>query len=273
MSNDLILSEQHINALSFIARNAHASKFYASLGGEAGIMSILLLARELNVPSMQALSGGIWNIQGKVEMSARMMNMKIRQAGHKLKVACDSRHCKITGIRSDTGEEMTVEFTMDDATKAGLTGKAVWKQNPDDMLFARCLSKLARRLFPDVIGNCYVEGEIRDTPAVSHKSEDEDILPVIEEPKDRATKKSSKKIAPINETPIEYAAVENMEDFSDQQVNLIAPEQCAHILELIQGEQSRLTLLLSHYRISNIGELPAEKYEEVVEILSQGRAK
>jgi hypothetical protein len=28
------------------------------------------------------------------------------------------------------------------------------------MLFARSISRLARQLFPDVIGNCYVEGEV-----------------------------------------------------------------------------------------------------------------
>ena len=84
MGNELIPTENQLNAIGFMAKQASASKFYASLGGEAGIVSIMLLARELDVPPMQALSGGIWNIQGKVEMSARMMNMKIRQSGHKM---------------------------------------------------------------------------------------------------------------------------------------------------------------------------------------------
>ena len=31
------------------------------------------------------------------------------------------------------------------------------------MLFARCISRLARRLYPDCIGGCYVEGELQET--------------------------------------------------------------------------------------------------------------
>lgn len=163
MSYELVPSQQNLQSLEFMAKNAHQSKFYASLGGEAGIMSIMLLARELNVPPMIALSGGIWNIQGKVEMSARLMNMKIREAGHKMEIECSHTFCKIKGIRKDTGESNTVTFTIEDAQRAGLASRDVWKKNPDDMLFARCLSKLARRLFPDVIGNCYVENEIRES--------------------------------------------------------------------------------------------------------------
>lgn len=163
MSMELVPSQQNLQSLEFMAKNAHQSKFYQTLGGEAGIMSIMLLARELNVSPMMALSGGIWNIQGKVEMSARLMNMKIREAGHKMDIECSNTSCKIKGTRKDTGETNTVIFTIEDAQRAGLSTRDVWKKNPDDMLFARCLSKLARRLFPDVIGNCYVENEIRES--------------------------------------------------------------------------------------------------------------
>jgi hypothetical protein len=44
------------------------------------------------------------------------------------------------------------------------------------MLFARALSRLARQLYPDVIGNCYVEGEI----AMSNIQSFEHVEPVIE---------------------------------------------------------------------------------------------
>jgi hypothetical protein len=159
----LVPDEKMMQAFIFMAKQAANSKFYDKVGGEAGLLSIMLLARELDVPPMQALSGGIWNIQGKVEMSARMMNMKIRHSGHKLNIIkWDLQSCTIKGIRKDTGEEMSVDFSMEDAKRAGLLRNPTWEKYPREMLFNRALSIIARMLFPDVIGNCYVEGEIKD---------------------------------------------------------------------------------------------------------------
>ena len=159
---NLVPNQEEMKTIYTMAKSAHNSKFYDSLGGEAGILSIMLLARELEIPPMQAITGGIWNIQGKVEMSARMMNMKIRQAGHKLFINMEHTGCQIKGIRKDTQDEFTVSFTLKDAEKAGLSNRDNWKKYPREMCFARCLSIMARVLFPDVIGNCYVEGEVKE---------------------------------------------------------------------------------------------------------------
>lgn len=177
MKMELMLfpKNEEMQTLQVMAKAACNSKFYNNLGGEAGILSIMLLARELNIPPMQALSGGIWNIQGKVEMSARMMNMKIRQAGHELKVTMSDTACEVYGKRKDTGEEFTGVFTLKDAERAGCLNKTVWKQYPREMLFARALSLCARILFPDVIGNCYVEGEIELKEVKSHNHSHETI--------------------------------------------------------------------------------------------------
>jgi hypothetical protein len=137
----------------------------------------LLAARELGIPPMQALNGGIWNIQGKIEISARLMNSMIRRAGHSISIKhCDATKCVMEGKRADNGDSFTAQFTIEDAAKAGLTGRGPWKTYAEDMLYARAMSRLARRLFPDVIGTAYVEGEIRDAKC-------EVISSVIEEEK------------------------------------------------------------------------------------------
>ena len=41
-----------------------------------------------------------------------------------------------------------------------MRGGGGWEKYASDMLFARCISRLARRLFADVISTAYVEGEI-----------------------------------------------------------------------------------------------------------------
>lgn len=158
---ELIPTELQLENLKKMAKAAHESGFYSKVGNEAGLFSIMLLANELGVQPMQALSGGIWNINGKIEMSSRLMNMKIRQAGHKLEVIEHTTDgCVIKGTRKDTGEYYTATFKKNDADRAKCLDKPIWKNYPREMYFARALSILARILFPDVIGNCYVEGEI-----------------------------------------------------------------------------------------------------------------
>ena len=92
------------------------------------------------------------------------MNSRIRKAGHSVLVDPKSDHkiCILHGKRADNGDTCTAQFTIGEAERIGLTKSGAWKNYPEDMLFCRALSRLGRRLFPDLIGECYVEGEIDD---------------------------------------------------------------------------------------------------------------
>lgn len=159
-------SQIELQSVALIAKTAHLSNLYSGIGGEAKIMMILLTAKELGVGPCQALNGGIWSIQGKVEISARLMNGLIRRAGHSIKVVTSTdTECRLLGTRSD-GDSFECTFTIDDAIKAGLAGANVWKKYPSDMLYNRCMSRLGRRLFSDVIGQCYIEGEIKEAKEI-----------------------------------------------------------------------------------------------------------
>ncbi len=160
-SKDLILANEEIQALEVIAKHAHDSKFFNNLGGLPGIFSIMLYAKELGVMPMQAVMGGMHSIMGKVQIAPQLMNAMIRKAGHKMKIDSNDQRCIIEGTRKDTGESCIVSFSIEDAKKAGLyKDNGGWAKYPSDMCFARAISRLARRLFPDVIGMAYVDGEI-----------------------------------------------------------------------------------------------------------------
>jgi hypothetical protein len=172
LANSTIPTKAELESYQIIAKVAASNKHWRRLGGEgnddtivATILSVMLLARELGLPPMQAISGGINNIQGKFEISARIMNQLIRKFGHQLQVRIlDSQVCKIWGKRKDTGEEMEVTYHIEEAARAGLIKDGGgWKKNPQDMLFARAISRLARRLYPDCIGGCYIEGELQES--------------------------------------------------------------------------------------------------------------
>lgn len=174
-----IPSEHEMMVYHTMAEQAITSKMYGNnYKDKSAIMMIMLSARELGIPPMQALNGGLNMIQGKVEISARMMSALIRRAGHKIKVQeCSNNQCVLYGTRGDTGETQSASFSLAEAQLAGLVKPGGgWTKWPKDMCFARALSRLARQLFSDVIGIGYVEGEIS---SIETKPDTESI--VIEE--------------------------------------------------------------------------------------------
>lgn len=161
--NNLIPSNHEMTVFQTMASQAVSSKMYRGIGDEAGVMMIMLAAREMGIPPVQALNGGINIIQGKVEIAARMMSALIRKAGHSLQVVESSDSvCTIKGTRADNRDSLTISYTLAEAQKAGLVKSGGgWAKNPKDMCFARAISRLGRQLFSDVIGIGYVEGEIK----------------------------------------------------------------------------------------------------------------
>ncbi len=140
------------------------TKYYQTMvsnGGQNAIVAVFLASRELGIPPMQALNGGLYIVQGRVQLSSQMMNLMIRRKGHSIKKKIGNNEvCHLVGTRVDNGDSMESIFTMEMATKAGLTKNPVWKSHPARMLFNRALSNLAKDLFADCIGNALVEGEM-----------------------------------------------------------------------------------------------------------------
>lgn len=184
--SNLVPSEHEMMVYSTMAHQAVTSKMYRGIGDASGVMMIMLAARELGIPPMQALNGGINIINGKVEISARMMSALIRKAGHSIKIKeSTDALCVLIGKRVDTGETEEVSFSFIDAQKAGLVkAGGGWQKFPKDMCFARALSRLARQLFSDVVGIGYVEGEIKANEGVSCAPEIVEIsMPTLDEQK------------------------------------------------------------------------------------------
>lgn len=148
--------------------------YFKKMGGLPAMTSIVLTGRELGVGPMQSLNGGFFDVQGKITMSAEMMRSLLRKRGHSLKkVSHDEKQCTLLGKRKDTKDEWQETFTMDDAARAGLTGRDNWKKHPKDMLLASCTRKLCRALFPDIFG-----GTIQD----SDETIDKDAEVISKEP-------------------------------------------------------------------------------------------
>jgi len=151
------------------------TKYYQTMtaqGGKFAILAIFAVARDLDIPYTSALNGGVYIVQGRVQLSSQMMNLMIRRKGHSIKKKIGNDEvCHLIGIRCDNGDSMESIFTMEMATKAGLTKNPVWKTHPARMLFNRALSNLAKDLFADCIGNALVEGEMESIDVTPEEPE------------------------------------------------------------------------------------------------------
>lgn len=108
----------------------------------------------------------IYVVEGKPSLSANMMMSLIMGSGkgHVNVIEESDKACKLEGVRyGENGREdmkYNTEFTMMDATKAGLADRPNYKRYPKDMLFSKALGRLARRLFGDLCNGIYVAGEL-----------------------------------------------------------------------------------------------------------------
>ena len=189
---------------------------YAQLGGPGGIFAILLTAKELDIGLMYALNGGIYNLPGRSSpkgtvpprfvMGAHTMNMMILREGHTIEqLSLNDHECILKGTRGDNGSSLSVKFTLDQAKRAGIVRDySAWVTNIQDMLWKSALSKLARRHFSDVIGNCYGEFDF-------HEADYEEIS------EDQGKKIETKRRKPKQEKElIEQKTDENLENLLEE---------------------------------------------------------
>jgi len=129
-------------------------------------------------------------IEGTWGMKPEAMLGLVRAAGHSVNGSTTPTGASVHGKRHDTGDEMTVDFTIEDAARAGLAGKGTWKAYPQMMCYWRAVGLLCRMLFSDVTlgvhavdelgGQLDADGEVIETTMGPREPE-----PISEENMDR----------------------------------------------------------------------------------------
>jgi len=128
------------------------SGYFSDVKSKAQAIVKVMAGAELGLPPFASMTG-IHIIQGKPVLGANVLatlvkndpryDYHIKQATNEV---CDlewfENGAKVGGS----------SFTMKEAQAAGLTGKDNWKKYPSDMLFARAISRGARRFAPGIFG-------------------------------------------------------------------------------------------------------------------------
>ncbi|MGI8682044.1 MAG: hypothetical protein ACR2JO_07930 [Mycobacteriales bacterium] len=108
-------------------------------------------------------------IQGQPAPKAITLRALVQSHGHDLEIIeSNAQHAVARYRRSNRGDWLTCEFTIEQARAMKLLGKDNWQKQPVTMLEARVTSKAARLVASDVIlGIGYSSEELRDQDSSS----------------------------------------------------------------------------------------------------------
>lgn len=162
-------------------------------GSAPGIFACLLRGIGLGLDPMEALAN-IHVIEGKAVLSSELMLSLVMRKGVQVewsKMTDEEVECRLTR----PGHPVHIgRWTIEDAKRAGLTGKDNWKKYPRAMLRARCISEAIRAWAPDLLGaGVYDESEadeVRDRAAATAPR-----VTIIEAPKAEAKPSDSDRCA------------------------------------------------------------------------------
>lgn len=159
-------------------------------GKPAAVAGAILFGRELGLPPMTTLKN-TYVVHGTPDLSAEAQRALVLAAGHEIEFEeVTATRCKMRGRRAGSEVWTQAQYTMDEAKQSGdFTKNGNYKTRPQEMLIARCTSRLCSMIFPDVTGGF---SSAVNVPLV--QSEDEPVSPA--EPVTVTVRQESAKKAP-----------------------------------------------------------------------------
>lgn len=130
---------------------------------QAKVAKHLLFCYENELPLSLATNGGLYTVNGRVEVEATVIRAQIRKHAHyDYRIdRLDNEGATVT-ITYDGEDIGSASFDMDDAKTAKLTGKDNWQMYAPDMFLARATSRAYKRFCPDIFYQAvYVRGEVQ----------------------------------------------------------------------------------------------------------------
>ena len=217
-----------IDQVRVMAKSASASKLF-SAKAEEQVFTLMLIAQAENIHPMKALMA-YDIIQGQPALKASEALARFMDCGGKIKwIKSDAESAKAEFTHPSSGT-FEYEYTVQDATDAGLIQKDNWKKNLKAMLRARCTSAGIRMSYPRCLNNMYTADEVQDFDIIEEQPKEEIVECEIIEPKNiEADKKVlSLKLRKLDYTSAmikEFAEKYNLSNDGDLLNELVTDEQ------------------------------------------------
>lgn len=217
-----------------MAKSAASSKMF-SAKAEEQIFTLMLVAQSEGIHPIKALMA-YDVINGQPALKASEALARYMDAGGKIEwIKSDKESAKARFTHPSSGS-FEYEYTIEDATDAGLINKDNWKKNLKAMLRARCTSAGIRMSYPRCLNNMYLAEEVQDFDTKESNEEIETVTIVEETSNIEADKKvltlKLRKLDFTNAMIKEFAEKYNLLNDGDLLNELVTNEQ--KLMELIQ---------------------------------------
>lgn len=150
-----------------VAKALVESRLFPSVKTAEAAFAIIATGRELGLSMMQSLRG-IHTIEGKPTLSADAMAGLVKSrrdvCAYFRMVESTDKLARYETQRVGEPTPTTMTFTIEDAQRAGAAGKDNWRKYPAAMLRARCITALARAVYPDLLMGIYDPEELERAP-------------------------------------------------------------------------------------------------------------
>ena len=160
MQNQLVVHNQSVQDITAMAQAITKSGLFGIKTPDQAVALMLVAQSEGRHPASVASEFDI--IQGRPALKSQAALARFQAAGGKIQWGERTDTRVVLKGSHPSGGELTMEWTIEMAEKAGLTGKQTWKQWPRQMLSARAQAELVRALYPACLNGVYLVEEVQD---------------------------------------------------------------------------------------------------------------
>ena len=145
---------------------------------ESQAMSLMLIAQAEGCHPMTAVQD-FDIVQGRPARKTHSILARFQAAGGSVEWVEISQTRAIGVFSHKQGGSLRVEWTFEQAKKAGLTNKDNWKNYPQAMLRARCIAEGVRAVYPGAIGGMMAVEEAQDMIPVNQPAKNMGAAEVV----------------------------------------------------------------------------------------------
>lgn len=153
-----------------LAMDMFKARMFSGYGGPEGVLSTIMLGRELGMPALSALRS-IHIVEGKHALSSAAMVALVLKSGlaeYFDALSFDMDHATFETKRKGASIPVKLTYTIEMARVAGLVrANSPWMKHPMAMCIARAQAMLARLVYSDVLASLYSPEEIAENRALA----------------------------------------------------------------------------------------------------------
>lgn len=252
-------------------------------GNPGNILVAVQWGAEIGLPPLQAMQN-IAVVNGRPSIWGDAMIALVKGSGllESMNEDIDADHASCT-VKRRGEQAVTRTFTMEDAKRAGLSGKqGPWSQYPKRMLQMRARAWALRDVFPDVLKGVYIAEESRDLP------EEKDVTAessTVEETKTASRAEKARAALADRRKEVVKVPVVDLGEVVAAIQRAETPEQmqeAAHMSEKLEGDdkntarkayKDRLEFLKKQQTGNDQADAPGMSYAEVASALEKAENK